>query len=228
MEPIQALISEIHETFVRPSTSPIEVSTSLYRDIQINFSDGSIQYSSLLLSFLEPVIKEIIAESLSDETVVIYPDRSIDCFKNLPKLHEEGLFVSEEDQIEEEGGANVKIGQCSICGKEYPSLKKLRRHFYHKHYYSNNNSNSSEVQTIGEGDNNTKKARKPGEIGRIPCPESHCKQTFARIQEINRHIATVHNPDIRTRFYCNFCSSSFNRKDNLLRHVSKIHPHELL
>ena len=218
MKQMQDLPCDIHEALVNPSTSDIDV--SFYQDIQVHFCDGKIQYNKVLLSILEPVIKEVIPDGPCDDIVIIYPERSLNILKNLSR--QDDTHFSEEFQsgVEDEDEDNTS-SRCSACCKVYPTKKKLRRHFYYKHYCDRDKNPNTEFSTrrhhqdvIVSGD-----VRK--------CPVSECGKTFARSQEVKRHIRTIHNPDRRTRFFCNFCDSSFNRKDNLVKHVSKLHPFEL-
>jgi hypothetical protein len=43
-----------------------------------------------------------------------------------------------------------------------------------------------------------------------------CKSSFGRIQDLNRHLATIHSD--RRDFVCEFCNKEFSRRDSLKRH----------
>lgn len=55
------------------------------------------------------------------------------------------------------------------------------------------------------------------------CPETGCNQTFARLNALNRHIASIHQ---QVGVSCPFCQNprrKFNRSDNFRRHVDGRH-----
>ena len=54
----------------------------------------------------------------------------------------------------------------------------------------------------------------------MECSHLGCKLTFYRKDNLRRHEAT-HNKE--KKFQCLYCTSKFNRKDAMLRHVTSIH-----
>ena len=222
---MESFFKQVHDLLVR---SDCEADASVYRDIRISFSDGSVGYNKVLLGVLEPVVIDALRgiTDLEDITI-IYPDKSLDCLKECGKPQTIFCDFEEEDVLESEDqivSTVVETNYCSICDKNYPTKKQFRKHYYYKHYNSHSGNDDlfnrrSPSGRIRENIQN----RLAGDGKKITC--STCGKTFKRIQGLTRHIETVHSSaGVLTRFHCNFCDSSFNRKDNLFKHVSKAHP----
>ena len=225
MEYVGGFINNVHEMLVS-TKSECDAST-MFRDIKISFSDGTVSYNRLLLGVLEPVVlnamRDMNVSDLEDVTI-IYPDKSLECLKEL--LTKPQSFPCEivEDILEFEWDDRIdskvsEIFYCSECDRHYSTKKQLRKHFYYKHFYSSKNSDNKKARVQQQKKSNVTFV---GDVVKHAC--SKCERTFKRVQGLIRHIETVHSTENKTRFFCNFCKSSFNRKDNLFKHVSKAHP----
>ena len=234
MEHLKDYVCEVHRELLNFES---DISDSAYQDIKIKFYDGSIKYNKLLLSFLEPVIvgalKDINCDC--DDICVIYSEKSFESMKHLPmQLTEEIVSIPifsylSPAPVDDEEGVKSNIN-CNICNKEFFTKKQLRRHYYYKHYKSDainlhggHASSSSSGQDVELSVPKKKEERKAA-LCEVRSLCSECGKSFKLLKDLRRHKETVHNQDIRTRYYCNFCNASFNRKDNLLKHVSKLHP----
>ena len=227
MEFVGGFINHVHDMLV--SAKSEGDTSSMFRDIKISFSDGTVSYNRLLLGVLEPVVLHVMRDmNVSDleDVTIIYPDKSLKCLKELPKPQNiPCVFVEDILEFKYDDQIDSKVSElyyCSECDRHYLNKKQLRKHFYYKHFYSK-----------GDSDKNKKKARVQqeqksnvtlvGDVVKHAC--SLCERSFKRVQGLTRHIETVHSDENKIRFYCNFCKSSFNRKDNLFKHVSKAHPY---
>ena len=216
---------KVHDVLLQ---SDSDDAVSIFRDIQISFSDGSVAYNKVLLGILEPVVIDAM-RGLNDleDITIIYPDKSIQCLKelgkpqhmNIPCYSGAILELQSENMIEE--STVPETNYCSLCDKNYSTKKQFRKHYYYKHYENGSNP-PKRGGSLGRFRQTIQNMMVTGDLESITC--SICEKSFKRMQGLTRHLETVHTPDVLTRFYCNFCDCSFNRKDNLLRHVSKAHP----
>ena len=211
---------QVHDLLV---SSDSDADASVFRDIQISFSDGSVGYNKVLLGVLEPVVIDALRGIIDLEDItIIYPDKSLDCLKEIGKP--QTIFCDSEDVLESEDQIERTVAEtnyCSLCDKNYPTKKQFRKHYYFKHYSSGNDD------ILKRGGPSGRFRQKiqilTGDVEKNTC--STCGKIFKRKQGLTRHIETVHSSaEVLTRFHCNFCNSSFNRKDNLFKHVSKAHP----
>ena len=135
MEPLRKYISDVHEKLVNKNYSDKEASG--YQDIRIYFNDGEIYYNKLLLSFLEPVILEVLTGNHCENVVVIYPDTSLECFKKfeLEAQHEieDNSWFEYTEVIENTDVYSASASaQCSLCYKKIPYSKAITKAFLRK------------------------------------------------------------------------------------------------
>ena len=216
MDSVGEFIHQVHELLV---SSDSDSDASVFGDIQISFYDGTVNYNTVLLGVLEPVVFDALRDmhDLKD-VIIIYPDKSLQSLKELHKPQD--IPFDDDDVIEFEVQIKSTVSEtnCSVCDRHFSSKKQVRRHYYYKHY----NNDSSIKMSKGKVQKKTHKKDATGDGGNFDC--SSCGKTFKRKQELDRHMGTVHSSEVLTRFQCHFCNSTFNRKDNLFRHVSKAHP----
>lgn len=224
MEFVGDFVHHVHEMLVSTKS---ESDAFMYRDIQVSFSDGAVSYNKILLSVLEPVVMDVMS-GMSDleDVTIIYPERSLQCLKELPITRDAPRELENILEAEYEIGSIVsEVHYCSECNRHFSTKKQLTKHFYYKHYNSTkHNPSSTDSLTPRKVEQSYEKKKNVTfveNVEKLVCTK--CDKTFKRWQGLSRHNETVHNLEKFTRFHCNFCNSSFNRKDNLYKHVSRAH-----
>ena len=93
---------------------------------------------------------------------------------------------------------------CSICGKAYPTQKKLSMHMY-----------ICQLKCSGQP-----AKRQP----KLECSYDGCGYKIDGRTNLENHIRKVHlNIPISKNFVCNICGSTYNKKGHLKMHISSIH-----
>ena len=220
MEFVGDFVHQVHEMLVSKKS---ESDASLFRDIQVCFSDGTVSYNKILLGVLEPVVIDAMRGMNDLENVTIFfPERSLDCLTELQITRDVPREMENILEAEYEIGSNVsEVHYCSECNRHFSRKKQLTKHYYYKHYGAKQNPSTESLGKVQQSFEKKKNLNLVKNVEKLDCTK--CDKTFKRWQGLSRHMETVHNLEKITRFHCNFCNSSFNRKDNLYRHVSRAH-----
>ncbi|KAH7075186.1 hypothetical protein FB567DRAFT_185411 [Paraphoma chrysanthemicola] len=99
--------------------------------------------------------------------------------------------------IGEDGNSQEALYTCARCGLEFRRKLDFEKHYERKH------------------------------VRRHECDK--CKASFILKADLERHKNTVHQVGSGTRYHCTKgdCTQEFRRKDNLSRHIKRMHPEEV-
>jgi hypothetical protein len=108
------------------------------------------------------------------------------------------------------------VFECETCKKVVKGKFRLHRHMRDVH--SAKTFKCSECSTSFSREEKLTRHMREVHLQRAKFECDKCDMVFARFEVLNRHKSTKHE---ETSFYCDVCRKSFNRKDNLARHMKK-------
>ena len=182
-------------------------SSCILSDIKIICSDGTINYSKLLISLVDPTLLNVIQENEDDDQIVLCPDFQRKEFMDVwhgtfIKGNEESgkvasrstskviqtrqfddqrtdmIVQSEEDDARKTRAEdNSNEELCFFCGGSFLNKEKLKRHIYNCHHTSGN---------------------------KFECLE--CRRTFSTKEYLSKHKTLVHKEVMKQ---CGLCLKMF-------------------
>ena len=129
-----------------------------------------------------------------------------------------------------ERNQEIKPFSCKYCDKSFFQVHEVKKHIKIHKFISEVNDEATEKLSSKKGDEKNLKKRKQSlqenesEESKRQCTElmcDTCKKQYTRKQDLQRHIASVHEG--LKPFSCQSCDSKFPNNQNLKKHIATVH-----
>lgn len=240
------MLHAIHNSFKK---SGVETSTA--SDIEIICSDGSIQYSKLLIAIKECYFKKIFCSEFSnllqESDLLIIPDMKIEeLFQQLDHFYQlrvvappspnsttedasvsvTHFIVNDQDTLcERLEDKSLLCFKCNNCLKVFTSEKKLYYHYYNVHHKKSNHTCQECCKQFSTQSKLFRHSKVHLTSKNYKCLFPGCRSSFKRNADLIFHHKVNHSDkeDNNNINICCYCEKQFYSASNLKRHIIKFH-----
>lgn len=203
---LKDILRDCHKSMINSSS----VSGSIYSDTKIICEDGSINYSKLLLNFVDPVLVNILQDANEDDCyqkIVLCPDFQKEEF--IETWH--AILFKSDDEFAQDSffeTSNVIKTELSVQSNDKDSFQFAL----------------SEESSVDFDDHDPVSRRISTDLelksNNVLC--NFCGRSFPNETKLKKHFYNVHHTS-KNKFECFECKKRFSSKTFLLKHKSSDH-----